>query len=451
MNLRICLSILLICFVFQLNAQILSGPMQGPVEYRSASIWCELKKGTKASLEIWKSDQTHIRRNIDPEVIKTGNYKICKFYINDLDFGTSYSYQIILDKKTKPSNGTGTFRTMDLWNYRKPAPDFSFLAGSCNYVNEAQYDRPGRGYGGDSTIYRAMAKEDAAFMLWLGDNWYYREVDYFSQSGLWYRAFRDRRQNELQPLLKSMAHLAIWDDHDYGPNNEGIAYIFKEGAAKVFKSFWLNPGTLDPEQGIYTKYQYSDVDFFLMDCRTFRTSDAIRDSIDGKPNPDKMMWGKEQMEWLKNQLANSRATFKIIVNGSNILNTYNKYDCLVHFPVEYNGLLNFIEQEKINGVICLTGDRHHSEGIKHQLKDGYPLYDFTNSSLTAGVYKLNDYEKSNPALIPDMLVEENNYSRISISGAAKDRRFKIEFLDKSGMVKAGMEINEQDLRFGKKM
>lgn len=439
----------IISFNTELTAQIISGPMLGPVEYRSSSLWCELEKGCDAYLEVYKKDDRKTKKIIYPERSNNFQHHIFKFYIDNLEFGTEYSYQLVLNKKSKPLNGSGTFKTMDLWNFRKPAPDFSFLAGSCNYVNEALYDRPGRTYGGDSSIFISMAKEKAAFMLWLGDNWYYREVDYFSRSGLWYRAARDRSQNVIQPFLKSASHLAIWDDHDYGPNNEGVAYIYKEEAAKVFNTFWLNPGTLDPEKGIYTKYQYGDVDFFLMDCRTFRSSDNLSDSINGMPNPDKVMWGKDQMNWLKNQLLNSRATFKIIVNGSNLINRYNKYDCLVHFPVEFKEFIEFLEQEKINGIIGLSGDRHHSEAVKLSLKGGYNLYDFTNSSLTAGVYTINDYEKSNPDLLPSMLVEENNYSRISISGAPKDRRFKIEFLDKSAQVKAEMEIKENELKFAR--
>ena len=48
------------------------------------------------------------------------------------------------------------------------APEFSFLAGACSYFNEPIYDRPGKPYGSDSSIFETMAKEKAAFMLWLG-------------------------------------------------------------------------------------------------------------------------------------------------------------------------------------------------------------------------------------------------------------------------------------------
>lgn len=421
--------------------------MLGPVELRTAHIWCEVEKGTEPELLYWKAGDPSRKIELEPEVIKRFSYRICKFYLTGLEFGTTYEYELIIESKKKSSTIRGQFKTQDLWQYRKPAGDFSFLAGSCSFTNEIAYDRPGKPYGGDSSIYKIMSKEPAAFMLWLGDNWYYREVDYSSEWGLWYRASHDRSQGVLQDFLKSMSHYAIWDDHDYGPNNEGKSYVFKDEARRVFQNYWCNPPTPANTGGIYTKFHYNDVDFFLMDDRSFRSSDAFMDSINGKANPDKRMWGPEQMDWLKNQLANSRASFKMICNGSSILNTHNKYDCLVHYPVEYNELLNFVELEKINGVVFLTGDRHHSEVLKHNIPNGYPLYEFLNSALTSGVYKVSDLEKSNPMMLLPMLVEQNNYTRASISGPSKQRVLKIEFVDKYGKTLASMEINQQDLEF----
>jgi alkaline phosphatase D len=88
----------------------------------------------------------------------------------------------------------------------------------------------------------------------------------------------------------------------------------------VFKKYWANPAYGQDGQGIYTKLSYSDCDFFMMDDRSFRSSDRLEPRIDGKPNPDKKMWGDKQMEWLKNSLVSSNAVFKIIVTGSQTLN-----------------------------------------------------------------------------------------------------------------------------------
>jgi alkaline phosphatase D len=48
---------------------------------------------------------------------------------------------------------------------------------------------------------------------------------------------------------------------------------------------------------------YSDADIFLLDDRTWRSNDNLSDSVDGKPNPIKKMFGDQQIDWLKNSLA----------------------------------------------------------------------------------------------------------------------------------------------------
>ncbi len=442
----ICLALL---YLNILTGQIKSGPMLGAVEFRTAKIWYELDREIPLELVYWKLDKPEERKKIEVHAYDRFEFKIRSFYITGLDVGTGYAYQLYRKDLHRALGSEGHFRTQDLWNYRTPAPDFCFLAGSCAYLNEPEYDRPGRPYGGDSSIFETMAKEKAAFMLWLGDNWYMREVDFHSEWGIWYRASHDRSNPILRHLLKAMSHYAIWDDHDYGPNNEGISYVFKKEATDVFRHYWTNPPTPSDGFGTYTSFRYNDVDFFLLDGRSFRYSDELQDSIGSEINREKTMFGKEQMEWLKNQLANSKAPFKIIASGSTVLNLFNRYDCLVHYPSEYGELIRFIENEHINGVLFLSGDRHHSDVIKKNLNGGYTTYDITNSPLTSGIHKVSAYEKSNPDLLADMLVEQQNYSRICVSGPPNDRKFHLEFMDISGKSLCSLEIKETDLRFPK--
>ncbi|MBK8280111.1 MAG: hypothetical protein IPK94_08365 [Saprospiraceae bacterium] len=61
---------------------------------------------------------------------------------------------------------------------------------------------------GGSGYFQTMAKENAAFMLWTGDAWYSREVDYYSKWGLWYRAQYARKIRKFN-LSKSMPQWAL--------------------------------------------------------------------------------------------------------------------------------------------------------------------------------------------------------------------------------------------------
>jgi alkaline phosphatase D len=429
--------------IFAQSSGIVSGPMLGPVELRDAKIWIEVSPAVKSvSLQYKKKGE------IKPRTIiykgQLGNeFNPLQLTIGGLDFNTAYAYQFIIDGK--PSAAKGGFTTKDLWQYRKPAPDFSFLTGSCAYFNQSVYDRPGTPYGKDSSIFESMAREKAAFMIWLGDNWYTREVDYFSEWGLWYRAQRDRAQPVLQNFWKAMPHVATWDDHDYGPNDIGKNYTLKNVSRDIWKHYWCNPSYGENEEGIYTMYSWGDVDFFLTDDRWWRSADRMKDSVDGKPNPGKRMLGSRQMEWLKNALLYSGATFKIIVVGSQVLNPVSPFDKWRDFPAEYDELMNFLAENKINGVLFLTGDRHHSEIIKAERPGTYPLYDITVSPLTSATHKFGVEEANNPYRVFG-LPEKQNYARVTITGKRNERKLIVEFCGIKGEPAGQWTVNEKELK-----
>jgi alkaline phosphatase D len=423
--------------------RVISGPMLGPVELRDAKLWVEVSPEVKTlSVQLNKKGEAKSRM-IPYKGVLGNDFNPVTFTIGGLDFNTTYEYRVLVNGKVTTAHGS--FTTKDLWQWRKPAPDFSFLTGSCSYFNEPVYDRPGTPYGKDSSIFETMAKERAAFMLWLGDAWYTREVDYYSSWGLWYRASHDRATKILQPFLKAMPHFGIWDDHDFGPNDIGKSYVLKEESRKVFTNYFCNPSAGENEQGIYTMMSWGDADVFMLDSRWWRSSDYTPDSIQGKPNPSKRMLGEQQMEWLKHSLLYSSAPFKIIAVGSQVLNPVSPYDKWRDFPAEYKEFMNFLEDHRINGVLFLTGDRHHSEIIKVDRPGTYSLYDITVSPLTSGTHKFGDAEKNNPFRIFG-LDEKQNYGKFTLSGNRGERRLTVEFLGVKGEKLGEWSVNEKELR-----
>lgn len=437
---KIGFSFLFLFGVLLVQAQIIAGPMLGTTEIREARVWLEVTPAVKKIQLIYNKVGETKTKSISYKGVLGQEFNPITFILGGLDMNTTYHYHFIVDGKKVKENGY--FTTKDLWQWRKPAPDFSFITGSCTYVNEPVFDRPGKPYGGDSSIFETMAKEKAAFMLWLGDNWYSREVD-FSKWGLWYRAHHDRSQPVIQNLLKAMPHYATWDDHDYGPNDIGASFILKEESKKIFDAYWANPSSGYKGEGIYTHFSYGDADFFLTDDRWWRAAE-LRDSIDGKPNADKTFLGAQQMNWLKNSLRYSTAPFKFVVIGSQVLNKYSNYDKMLDFPAEHQELLNFIADNKIEGVLFLTGDRHHSEVIKMERPGTYTLYDLTVSPLTSGVSKFSGPEKNNPLRVVG--VEAQNYGRFSFTGPKGQRKLQVEFLGIKGEKLGEWSINESQLK-----
>ena len=75
-------------------------------------------------------------------------------------------------------------------------------------------------------------------MIWLGDNIYLREVDWYPAFGILARNTHTRSLPEMQPLLASTHHYAIWDDRLHFTST--TALIFIKGTLET-SLFWGNP------------------------------------------------------------------------------------------------------------------------------------------------------------------------------------------------------------------
>lgn len=431
-----------------INAQnaLISGPMLGYSEHREAMIWLEVSpKVEEVSIAYWKSGEPDKQQLVcyKGELGKTFNP--IKIVLTALDMGMAYEYAIFLDKKQQNFDYPLQFNTKKLWEWREDPPKFSFLMGSCAYINESQYDRPGNPYGKGTEIFKPMSEEDASFMLWLGDNIYLREADWSSEYGIQYRFQHTRKHPDLQAFWAKMPHYAIWDDHDFGPNNSNKSFELKDVALQSFTNYWGNRTYGEANnKGIYGKFTYGDAEFFLLDNRYHRSADKIADD-----DPNKDFLGAKQMEWLKNSLLSSYAPFKFIANGSQVLNAASRGERMQQYQKEYNELMDFITEYKIEGVVFLTGDRHFAEMIEVTPTDGfYPLRDITSSPLSAGPYNsvLKSDEVKHSSVIKETVLPENNYIKITLEGKRKKRVMTIQAFDKTGKERWKQVLKMEDFQ-----
>lgn len=445
------IGLLLIAFSGYSGSPLVSGPMLGYVEHREVMVWLETDPTVdQIAIEYWatEADEVDTQTVAYKKPIKS-HFNPVKIRIAALQMNTTYRYRILIDGEYA-SETTYSFTTKKLWQWRTDAPDISFLFGSCAYINQEKYDRPGDPYGKSYEIFERMADKPSDFMIWGGDNTYLREVDWHSIYGIRQRYHHTRKTEEMQELLSSRAHYAIWDDHDFGPNNASRSYYMKDESLKTFKNYWPNKTYGQPDHpGTFTHFQWSDADFFLMDDRYYRApNDIDARKPDGTPNPDKPYFGERQMQWLKEQLLTAKSTFKVIVGGGQFLNPLNEYESFRDYPAEYEELVGFIKSHQISGVIFLSGDRHFSELIKLEKEGMYPLYDFTCSPLTSGAPDNIGEEENNPYRVENTLVKDQNFARIAIEGQ-ENRRFSITVFDKNGEILWQESIPADRLNFDK--
>ena len=374
------LAIILINPILSFSQDLLqSGPMVGYSTMLEALLWVQTTEAAEVHFEYFVQETPQERFKTEAYATQAKDGFVAKLIANQILPGKQYTYELFINGKRIIRDYPMEFQSQTLWQWRTDPPEVNFAIGSCNYVNETRFDRPGKPYGSEHEIFTAIHEKDPDFMLWLGDNTYLREVDWNSRTGFLHRYTHTRSLEEVQPLLASTHHYAIWDDHDFGPNDSDGSYWLKETASEIFKLFWGNPNyDVIGEGGITGTFQWADLQFFLLDNRYYRTSN-------NNFTEDRKMLGKKQIDWLINALASSQAPFKFIAIGGQVLSTEAAFENYATFADERHYLLQKIREAKIEGVVFLDGDRHHTILSKYQEnKDVYPLYDLTCSSLTAG-------------------------------------------------------------------
>lgn len=431
----------------KLNENLVSGPMISWIEHESVCIWLEVNsKVKKIDINYREKENSTNFKTVEFKGKLGKEYNPIQVIITGLAPGKAYDCEVLLDNIKQELKPKLNFTTKKNWEWRESAPDFSFLLGSCTYINDSLYDRPGKPYGQSSQIFNTMFTINSDFMLWTGDNTYLREADYSSEYGIERRYSHTRKNKDLQRLFISRPNYATWDDHDFGPNDGNYTYDLKNKSAETFKNYW--PAKSYKSEGVYTKFTWSDAEFFLLDDRYFRSANEYPDSVNGKPNPAKTFLGNTQLEWLKNSLISSKATFKFIVCGSQVQNKLASKELFCKYSFEYNDLMSFITNNKIEGVLFISGDRHFTELLKFKPNaDFYNLYEYTCSPLTSSVHDISkSKELNNPNRIEGSLIQENNFGKIEIKGAKNNRELSIITYSASGTPLFEYKINEKQLK-----
>ncbi|MCS6790700.1 MAG: alkaline phosphatase family protein [Bacteroidia bacterium] len=409
------------------QATLQAGPMQGYAQMREVGLW--LQTNAPARVEIEYSDTTRPTQRLrtPPFFTKAEEAYTARIVIPNLEPGKVYSYKVFIEGRPVSLAYPTYFRTIPNWRWRQPPPNFRFAIGSCAFINDSLYDRPGEPYGGEYEVFSSILSQKPDFMIWLGDNIYLREADWNSRSGILYRYSHTRRLPQLQLLLAGCPHYAIWDDHDFGPNDSDRGFWAKNLTREAFTLFWMNPSYGVPQvpEGITTFFEWGDADFFLLDNRTYR---APNHRVTGQ----RTMFGEAQLEWLIDALKSSRATFKFVACGGQILNPTPAYENFINFAEERDKLLRRIQEEKIEGVIFLTGDRHFSEISVLTLPNGQKVYDITSSPLTSSPFRNAAQRDPNPLRLPFTLTTRRNFLLLEVEGAPPQRQIRVKAFSAQG-------------------
>ncbi len=427
----------LIAVGLNLKAQsdkVLSGPVLGYAEMREAIVWVQLKESGMVYANYWLQGEEDKSFNTESVGTSANTGNTAKLYFRNLEPGMVYEYQIVVDEEVQQFDFPLNFDTEPLWDYRTDPPSFTVAMGSCLYINEEAYDRPGKPYGGDYQILNEIHKLKPDAMLWLGDNIYLREADFFSRSGYLARYTHTRKLPELQALMASCNNYAIWDDHDFGPNDASGSWIHRDMALEMFKLFWPNPSFGYKDLPCtFSGMNYRDCDFIMMDNRYYRSETS-------NANHPEQIFGKEQIDRMIDLLKQSRAPFKFVLTGGQLLNTAKVYENHSNYEEERQYIINRLTEEGLNNVIFISGDRHHSEVNSLKLSNGNMIYEFTVSPLTSGA--ATSVTETNENRVEGSLIQERNFAVMRISGKRKERVLELVYYNSQGEIIYQWSLNQ---------
>jgi len=256
--------------------------------------------------------------------------------------------------------------------------EFVISFGSCN----KQYV--------ENILWPEITKNNPKVWIWGGDN-VYSDTDSMPKLRTDYQT--QWKQKGYQEFVNSVDVLATWDDHDYGLNDGGEEFHKKKESQQQFLDFLKVPKN-DPrrnQEGVYTSKLYKttqgSIKVIVLDTRYFRTglTKASDSTKRYQPNTygEGTILGKQQWNWLTNELKNSNADFNVIVSSIQFISYKHGYESWGTFPHEADRLKKLIKDSKATGVLLISGDRHISEFSSTNIKGlPFPLVDFTSSGLT---------------------------------------------------------------------
>ncbi|HZE38218.1 MAG TPA: alkaline phosphatase D family protein [Stackebrandtia sp.] len=447
------------------------GVLSGDVNGDRGVIWTRADRSGKMWVELSTREDFKHSWKVRGSNFMAANDFTGKARVDGLPAGKTIHYRVWAEDEHRSHPLTGSFRTTPAAGH-----DVRFVWSG---------DIAGQGWGrnpdiGGYTIFADMAKSDPDFFLCSGDFYYgdnpLRETVKLPDGRVWknvtsdakskvaetLKEFRGQYQynlkdENLSAFLSTTPMINQWDDHEVlnnwypGEIHDDPNYTIKSvdvlaaRARKAFAEYTPNPLKPDGEGRIYRKISHGPLlDVFMLDMRTYKDPNTLNDSPDGG-----RVLGKIQLDWLKQELARSKATWKVIANDTPLANIIGDGPKNIEGigqrdngkplgrEIELAGLLSYIKKSKIKGLVWITTDvhytaAHHYDPSRAAFTDFDPFWEFITGPINAGAFGPNKVDttfgtKVEFAKAPDADHQNTTpldgyqfYGEVAIDAASKD-------------------------------
>ncbi|MBL8911659.1 MAG: alkaline phosphatase D family protein [Archangium sp.] len=305
------------------------GVSSADVTTTNALVWTVYSGADPLFVEWWPASDENARQRRAVEVIDGA----AQLDLTNLTAGERYVFRFTDDTRT---SDTGRFRAAIADDALEP---LTFAVSSCARQTTALL--PLAAVGNGFTL-------DA--FLCLGDAVYADGAITRSDYDAKWRGALARAPN--RAMRRATSTIATWDDHEV-ENDASPDHTTPERFSIARDSFFAHqPARIDAPNRIWRSRRWGrTAEIFVLDCRGERNSAAGQ------------YISPEQLQWLKQGIANSPATFKLVLNSVPIGNYPSAlFQALAKdrwdgYPEQRRELLEFVDQHR-SGVLWLTGDFH---------------------------------------------------------------------------------------------
>ena len=342
------------------GSQVNLGPNVGAVTEHTAKIWIRscspntVAAQYKTASQSW-DDNSVIQTewvSTDPAADHTA-----VIHLTNLAAATRHDYRIVtrgestnVDEgqfKTMPDQGVGSVVT--------------FTIGSDLHLPYLRY----------SSIFDAVSEREPDFALLIGDTVDAEPAPWVSETPVpipesaadYEKLYRESFSLEpFRSFLSNTPTFFSWDDHEILDDwDEGVRSPY--GWARTAYEEYANSVNPPPRAsgGLNYSFQAGDVEFYVLDTRTFRSPGATPDG------PAKTMLGPVQKQDLLTWLLTSTSRFKLVVS-SVMWNDFSIHidlgESWPSYKTERDEILDFIRDNGIPGVVLISGDEHWAGAFK---------------------------------------------------------------------------------------
>lgn len=322
------------------------------------------RDGVPAQIEV---ESERVERQFSP-------YAVLKLKVYGLELGVDYVLRIL--DSSGGAHDERDFRTLDLSS-----------AGARIAFVSCQLDLLHR-----DDIWKRLSERDPQMVMFVGDNVYADRTSFINkrpadEKQLWERYVLTRNRVAFYFQRKLTPVVATWDDHDYGADNAGKNYEYKDVSRVTFESFFAQSArpALVEGPGIAKKLSAFGADFFFLDGRSYR---------DEGQSEGALILGEEQENWLFSSIG-AKPTW--LINGSLFFGAYYSGESFEgNYTTNFKSFLKRLAGTA--GTCCfVSGDVHFSEVMDIEPKIlGYPTFEAVSSSMHSYTFPGHESRFSNP-------------------------------------------------------